>query len=691
MTKPSRDEEKVLLETSAVPPASAESGTSVGPGAAEAFREAWDEIERSEWAEVEESDGGDRNRDNETESGGNSAVETGDDRDGENEAGGGGDGVIDAETPGSGVTVDAGSNAASGRTGTNDVRTEAEGAVEAVVEVQGEGTYESSDPLGVGDFEELELIAPPQLLDWPHGWDENCVCLHPHYQDLKFADFYHEFQEHCDMNEAEMQEYHERMPEHTQLHLQYYTRLESSYLKLHNRCRSYVLRYERCSPNQLKTFVQARGLQDPYPGSGTTLKYFYIRDLEKADKDLTFRLMDLPPELRSGVYRELLLYPKHPGPFAAGTVHPAILSASRRIYDEAATLLYDENPFHIRFAVHQYGNGHIHKTSIVHNKQACICGDFRLPQGIDEYPDFLRKISRLHLHLSYAYGGTHPKISDGAYPLNHLLYTFASFLMDDHRLKHLHIQFDFPVDDNEEDWGYGSIIYPLRRLRNVKEVSFNGWAPPYIIHHVDRDLRSSEPAFNTMRYWRLLEKQASAYMNLFEHMSPDRCDCGECPLPEPYQTLANHLEIINEDKLECCLSSVLEENLIAHLHTLKKTLSKLDLADMQEAVQRIEKTRSELGKYEAVTDSGRLAEANLLWRGEIVDRHGRQDHDWSEDDMDHDEQHETIRSAAEDRKLLSRGQIAKVMEAWEPDAASQLSRATSPSNFDPDDTLPTSP
>lgn len=59
---------------------------------------------------------------------------------------------------------------------------------------------------------------------------------------------------------------------------------ESSYVgpnvlpKYHSRINP--LDYDRCSSRELKSFVKARGLIDPFP-QGLTLKWFYLRVLEQ--------------------------------------------------------------------------------------------------------------------------------------------------------------------------------------------------------------------------------------------------------------------------------------------------------------------------------------------------------------------------------------------------------------------------
>lgn len=56
--------------------------------------------------------------------------------------------------------------------------------------------------------------------------------------------------------------------------------------------------------------------------------------LEKADKKATFRLLNLPAELRQKVYEQLLMFPEH-----SMVCEPAILATSKFVYREAVDIL----------------------------------------------------------------------------------------------------------------------------------------------------------------------------------------------------------------------------------------------------------------------------------------------------------------------------------------------------------------
>ena len=250
-----------------------------------------------------------------------------------------------------------------------------------------------------------------------------------------------------------------------------------------------IINYDDCKSGELKRFVNDRLLQDPFP-TGITLKYFYIRTLEKADRLWNFRLMDLPPEMRLLVFRNLLAFPVdfcdgdwddgrgvlyYDGYCEEPNLYPAILGTCKQIHEEAKGILYTENIFSVSYSVSAGDQWNLARDARVHNyhrRARCAHAEyFRIPQGIDDYPEFLRRITRLEISLTYAITAERV-IADGYWPLNHYLYALASFLMDGHRLKSLHLMVD--LSSEVEEYAYETILFPLRRLRNVPSVNHLG-------------------------------------------------------------------------------------------------------------------------------------------------------------------------------------------------------------------------
>ncbi|KAK1063998.1 hypothetical protein LTR74_009065 [Friedmanniomyces endolithicus] len=100
-----------------------------------------------------------------------------------------------------------------------------------------------------------------------------------------------------------------------------------------------LLKYSRCSTDELKTFAHARNIQVSHRRSS---RANYINALKQADKDFTFRFMDLAPELRNRIYRELLLF--HDSYFC----QPRILATCKTIHSEASAILYRDNLIEVK-------------------------------------------------------------------------------------------------------------------------------------------------------------------------------------------------------------------------------------------------------------------------------------------------------------------------------------------------------
>lgn len=102
--------------------------------------------------------------------------------------------------------------------------------------------------------------------------------------------------------------------------------------------------YDRCTLYELRQFVRNRGLSDPSPRDfGFTHKHRYYRILRAADEKRRFRFLDMAPELRNYVYRDLLVFPRA-GALKPTTCYPAILRASKLLKKEGSGILY-ASPF----------------------------------------------------------------------------------------------------------------------------------------------------------------------------------------------------------------------------------------------------------------------------------------------------------------------------------------------------------
>ena len=482
------------------------------------------------------------------------------------------------------------------------------------------------------------------------GHERASIALDSEWSDLSFSepgiDPYISWDEFDDL-------YHDRYSMDTEELEEYWTNLwerhpgilhswfEPSHLPESKPSRYYTklfIDYEYCTPAELKRFVNKRGLKDPYP-AGITLKYPYIRLLERADRERRFRFMDLPPEMRLLVYRDILLF--KPSKDARKQCNTAILRTCSQIHKEATGVLYDENTFICSYSTSTNDTGNLLKSAVVHNhttSTGCVHMPYlQIPQGIDDYPKFLQRMARLTIDVSCELDVVEDDpLVECYWPLNHFLYTLASFLMDGHRLRSVEVRVH--IDDDLDDQDFGKIFYPLRRLRNVRNVQISGMPDKYKKKLI-ADMKSNEPAFNTMRQWKLLEDETVAHLNLLEALHGEvECLCGQCPMPECIEDLLENLRQLNEGKIEDCLNSRLEENLIARLAKLRNTLLEARVDDLEDLVEAVKAKRAALKEYEAVTDDGRLDEAAKIWYGKLyndAEKYGS-DHDWSDTEMDED-------------------------------------------------------
>ena len=288
-----------------------------------------------------------------------------------------------------------------------------------------------------------------------------------------------------------------------------------------------ALDYESCSSSQLRNYISQRCLIDPFP-SGLTLKYYYVRVLEAADQAPQFRFMQLPSEMRLRIYRELLLFSEHE---EKKHCHPNILRVSKEIHNEANSVLYDDNVFCVDFTLQVDHKKTINARAKVHNSSilsGCPHSPFlRMPGGIEDYPGFLLRISRLRIKLAYTIEAK-DAVSDKEYhPLNNYLATLASFLMDGHRLRKVEVSADLPSMAKRT---YEHLLWPLRRLCGVKVVEIiSAQIPVKCKVSLIADMTSTQRKSNTMKQWKLLADEASAQLSLIRDTAKlcEECDSDD--------------------------------------------------------------------------------------------------------------------------------------------------------------------
>jgi hypothetical protein len=282
--------------------------------------------------------------------------------------------------------------------------------------------------------------------------------------------------------------------------------------------------YDSSSPAELRQYVQDRNLTNPFP-RGLTLKYFYLRILDRDDEERSFRFLDLIPELRNMVYKELLTFVTCPNcPAVHEPCHPEILSTSKQVYKEAKAILYADNEIHCRFTASgpTRGYGHANIFAAIHGREIKNGGQpgeriDSIFDGMKHLPDYLRKLERLHVDV--VFNGGDKDIA--RFSLQSCLLNLASFLMDDHCLKKLRVHlYNMSADDFEGAIMPHTIAYPLRRLRGIKEVELTGVSDVWKSAIIADMQSATTPTFNTLMHLYQLQEEAEGYLRFVGYLDP---------------------------------------------------------------------------------------------------------------------------------------------------------------------------
>lgn len=242
--------------------------------------------------------------------------------------------------------------------------------------------------------------------------------------------------------------------------------------------------YDQCIPKDLKMFVEQRGLKDPFP-EGLTLKSSYLPILDAADRVIKFRFLDLPPELRNNVYGFLLtlsgLGQKH--------CYPEILATNREINNDAKGILYADNTLVCDFTKSRHHCAYF----CLHNDRSSSWRELSIPA-------MFTMTSAIEINVNILDYG--PNESVGGAAIQNSLLLFASSLMDTHALKKLKVTFNsmFNNEHSERSEMAETMLYPLRRLRNITEVEVTGDLSVELAESIKNDMQGTQPAFNTWNH-----------------------------------------------------------------------------------------------------------------------------------------------------------------------------------------------
>ncbi|OQO00580.1 hypothetical protein B0A48_13070 [Cryoendolithus antarcticus] len=291
--------------------------------------------------------------------------------------------------------------------------------------------------------------------------------------------------------------------------------------------------YDHSTAQELQRFVRDRNLPDPFP-AGLTLKYHYIPILVAADKELGFRLMDLPPEMRVLIYVEILILEECSCGCPKLSCDAQMLRASRQVYSEASDILYARNTITCKFMVHTHGSAsEPHVCAKVHEKAwphgTCplmyVRNDLaRLPKDI---PSFFQHVQNMEItidchgegDMDYGYG-----------MIKNCLLNLCSVLMENRSLKKLTVHVvNHLTKDTEESKRF---LWPLKRLRRLQQFELTGDVNEDVVDEISNLVRAAEPAWprhNTVLQRGKLMEEACAFFELAAMVEQTRCNCeGYC-------------------------------------------------------------------------------------------------------------------------------------------------------------------
>lgn len=242
--------------------------------------------------------------------------------------------------------------------------------------------------------------------------------------------------------------------------------------------------YRRRSKADLVQFARQRGLRVQSTGKRATrpLKQNLIEALQDADANRQFRFLDLPPELRNMVYRELLSIKEPSAAGSSPTCHPQILRASKEVNEEASGILYGDNVIEIRvYALRVYAHG-------------VRCGIYQPVTPPDAQqkpdrkskhlvrPDFLRRAQSIRVididTLSHPANQHHPPNTG---TMHNMLFSLCLFLQENLSLRSVTVDFTWLTTRYVELGRLQSLqerlqtaVYPLRMLNRRVSASVHG-------------------------------------------------------------------------------------------------------------------------------------------------------------------------------------------------------------------------
>ncbi|KAK3717931.1 hypothetical protein LTR37_005357 [Vermiconidia calcicola] len=236
----------------------------------------------------------------------------------------------------------------------------------------------------------------------------------------------------------------------------------------------FALDYRGCTVKELRGFLEAR--TGELPTNTRTAKRYYINRLWEADSVVSFRFLDLAPELRNNIYRELLTLRSVRG-HSERRCWTGILRASKQICEEAHGILYGENDFDIIISgpFRPAARGGYYRLVYSDLLNMTYEENHKLGQVILNWPNYLRKVQRLRLTINIHYDN--PRNASGPSPvfkvINYTVYSICSFVVEQNHLKRLQVQVQ---TQSFSEFGAIShkVLWPLAKLTSATDCKIIG-------------------------------------------------------------------------------------------------------------------------------------------------------------------------------------------------------------------------
>lgn len=233
----------------------------------------------------------------------------------------------------------------------------------------------------------------------------------------------------------------------------------------------------------MASFAHNRGIdvRSTAKSSKEPTKRDYVEAFKAADASFNFRFLDLPPELRTNIYKELLILQN------SFTCWPQILATCNSINEEASNVLYGDNLLEVKIyqdGVYVHGEKCGSYSTDEYGRYTAIRYKKKEVDQVIEWPQFLRRAQFLQLSVvnyqcQAARWNIHLSPSTG--PICYIINSLCSFLHEGGKLRLFELQLRKLTAEIEHkrasqqlQEALPTILAPLRYLSTIKRLHING-------------------------------------------------------------------------------------------------------------------------------------------------------------------------------------------------------------------------